>query len=132
MPRTGEPRPLQNTHEYTHTLTQKEEMIRLGRKLTHISCAHIHIGAQRTHVYKHEHTHTHLLVEPHTANQTSKIDKTKQNKINLAKKNKHANKQKQTKHTSTCTHVNAGRQGTIQDIRVSCMHRRELGNNTPG
>jgi len=63
MPRSGEPKPLQKTHEYIHTLIQKEEMRRLGRKLTHISRAHIHIGAQRTHVYKHEHTHTHLLAE---------------------------------------------------------------------
>jgi len=63
MPRSGGPKPLQNTHEYTHKLIQKEEIRGLGRKLTHICRAHIHIGAQRTHVYIHEHIHTQLLAK---------------------------------------------------------------------
>ena len=63
MPRSGGLKPLQITHEYTHKLIQKEEIRGLGRKLTHICCAHIHIGAQRTHVYIYEHIHTQLLAK---------------------------------------------------------------------
>ena len=63
LPRSGEPKPLQNTHKYTHKLILTEEIRGLGRKLTHICRAHIHIGAQRIHVYIHEHTHTQLLAE---------------------------------------------------------------------
>ena len=36
MPRSAEPKPLQNTHEYTNKLIQKEEMRGPGRKFTHI------------------------------------------------------------------------------------------------
>jgi len=63
VPRSGGPKPLQNTHEYTNKLIQKEEMRGPGRKFTHICRAHIYIGAHRSHVYIHEHIHTQLLAE---------------------------------------------------------------------
>ena len=53
MPRSGGLKPLQNTHEYTHKLIQRQERRVLDRKFTHICRAHIHIGAHRTHVYIH-------------------------------------------------------------------------------
>ena len=60
MPRSGGPKPHQDTHGYTHKLIQAEEKRGLGRKFTHICGAHIHIGAQRTYVYIHGHIHTQL------------------------------------------------------------------------
>ena len=59
MPRSGGLKPLQNTHEYTHKLIQTEGRRGLDGKLRHIYRAHIHIGAQRTHVYIHGDLHGH-------------------------------------------------------------------------
>ena len=59
MPRSGGSKPHQDTHGYTRTLIHTEETRDLGRKLTHILGAYIHIGAQKnTRIHTRAYTYT--------------------------------------------------------------------------